>query len=65
MYTKGAKQEEHTKPIFELHQLSTKHEKVLTNPVEIKAMHHKRSIYKQPLSGVKGRARNAKGGTEQ
>ena len=51
-------QEENAKPIFELHQKPPKHEEPLSRQLEIKAMHQKRSTYKQSLSGVKDQARN-------
>ena len=45
--TKGVKQEEHPKRIFERHQKSPKHEEALTRQAEIKAMLRKGSVYKQ------------------
>ena len=58
--TKGVKQEEHPKQIFEQHQKSPKHEEALTRQTKIKAMLWKGSVYKQSLTGVKGQGQKRK-----
>ena len=58
--TKGVKQEEHSKRIFERHQKSAKHEEALTRQVGIKAMLRKGSVYKQSLTGAKGQGQKRK-----
>ena len=65
LYIKGVKQEEHAKLILELHKTSSSQSMTLARQVEINAIHHKKSIYEQSLSGVKGQARNVTAGIEQ
>ena len=58
--TKGVKQEEHPKQIFEWHQKPPKHEEALMRQAEIKAMFQKGSVYKQSLTGVEGQGQKRK-----